>query len=229
MQTAGGSLRAVVDRLARHYGKPPAPLRDAWHLILWDNVCYLANDDKRAAAFALLKQTVGLKPEQILSAPLARLRVVTAHGVLADKFAAKLREAARLAIAECEGDVDAFIRKTPDRAHRTLRKFPGIGEPGADRIMLFAGLVRTLAPESNGLRVLTRLGTCVEHKSYGATYKASQLVTARELSRDARALTAAHLLLRRHGQETCTRTSPACDRCPVRHQCAFAVAHNVSA
>jgi adenine-specific DNA glycosylase len=29
----------------------------------------------------------------------------------------------------------------------------------------------------------------------------------------------AHQLLRRHGQSTCTRSSPACELCPVRERC----------
>jgi hypothetical protein len=49
-----------------------------------------------------------------------------------------------------------------------------VGEPGAEKILLFAGRQALLAPESNGLRVLVRLGLVREEKSYAKTYAASR-------------------------------------------------------
>lgn len=53
--------------LKKCYGRlSPPKLKGALEVILWENCAYLAADDCRAAAFALLKKTVGLKPKQIL-------------------------------------------------------------------------------------------------------------------------------------------------------------------
>ena len=52
-------------------------------------------------------------------------------------------------------------------------QFPMIGEPGAEKILLFSGVLAVLALDSNGVRVLVRLGVGEERKSYAATYKIS--------------------------------------------------------
>jgi hypothetical protein len=51
-------------------------------------------------------------------------------------------------------------------ARRALQKFPGIGAPGADKILLFTKTHALPALDSNGLRVLVRLGLAKEAKSY---------------------------------------------------------------
>ena len=57
------------------------------------------------------------------------------------------------------------------RARRLLRRFPGIGEPGADKVLLFSRTQPVFALDSNGLRTLLRLGYGREVKSYPATYR----------------------------------------------------------
>ena len=58
-------------------------------------------------------------------------------------------------------------------------QFPMIGEPGAEKILLFCGLLNVLALESNGLRVLTRLGCGEERKELCRGYKSVREVTLR--------------------------------------------------
>jgi endonuclease-3 len=55
------------------------------------------------------------------------------------------------------------------KAKKALQKFPGIGEPGAEKILLFTRTHPLMALESNGLRVLVRLGFGAEHKNYATT------------------------------------------------------------
>jgi endonuclease III len=216
------SLRSVVGKLAKHYGPTEAPPpKGPFELILWENVAYLADDERRAAAFALLKKRVGTTPGKILGASTAALRAVAAHGILPERFAGKLREVARIALDDFEGDLDSIVAGPVPVAKKALRKFPGIGEPGAEKILLFLKRHPTLAPESNALRVLTRLGIVRDERSYAATYAAAQKAAAGELGDDVDVLTTAHRLLRRHGQELCRRSAPACDRCPLKAECAF--------
>ena len=67
--SASRSLTKIVARLARFYGRPKPPITtDPFELILWENVAYLVNDERRAQAFELLRQSVGTKPHEILAA-----------------------------------------------------------------------------------------------------------------------------------------------------------------
>jgi endonuclease III len=217
------SLRRVVGKLAKHYGPPEAPPPEGpFEWVLWENVAYLADDESRGAAFALLKKKVGMTPGKVRRASTAALRAVAAHGILPERFAGKLREAAGIALDEFDGDLDSVVAGPVSKSRKALRKFPGIGEPGAERILLFLKRLPTLAPESNALRVLARLGIIREEKSYAANYAAAQKAAAAELGDDFDVLTTAHRLLRRHGQMLCRRSAPACDRCPLRSECAFA-------
>lgn len=48
---------SVVDVLREFHGALTTDRQSAWSQILWDNCCYLAADERRATAFALLKAT----------------------------------------------------------------------------------------------------------------------------------------------------------------------------
>jgi endonuclease III len=109
-----------------------------------------------------------------------------------------------------------------DKAKRALHQFPCIGQPGAEKILMLCGMSSGLPLESNGLRVLERVGYGRTQKSYGATYRSVQEALAGELPRDAAALTRAHLLLRLHGKTICCTNQPLCDRCPLAAECTFA-------
>ena len=100
-------------------------------------------------------------------------------------------------------------------------KFPSIGAPGADKILLLSRSHPVFALDSNGLRVLLRLGHGREAKSYAATYRSVQEAIAPQLEPDHDWLIRAHLLLRRHGQTLCRRSRPLCEACPVAEGCAF--------
>jgi endonuclease-3 len=210
----------VVKALRAHHGPPaPPPTADPFALILWENVAYLASPARRREAFARLERAVGTRPADVLAAPARALRDVTSLGILPDTFTAKLRECARIAVQDHGGDLQAAIRQTPEAAVRVLRSFPGIGLPGAEKILLFTGRQARLAPESNGLRVLARLGLIREEKAYARTYAASRSVGA---GLPAATLQEAHLLLQLHGQTLCKRSLPRCDLCPLAPRCAHA-------
>jgi hypothetical protein len=87
-------LAVVISRLEAEYGKPKPPSRDPWVLILWENVAYLAHDDRRGQAFDTLRKRIGLQPAKILAASDDALLDATSFGIMADKFAAKLRTCA---------------------------------------------------------------------------------------------------------------------------------------
>jgi endonuclease-3 len=212
-------LDAILARLEAHHGRPSKPpARTAFEQVLWDVSCYLVPDERRAEVLERLRREVGTRPKDVLAASRsALLRAVEPGGMQPAMRAERVRAAALL--ADELGDLDAAARKPLVEAVKTFARFPSIGKPGAEKLLLFAGAHAVPALESNGLRVLERLGYAKPARSYAATYRSVRASLASEGERDVAHWTRAHLLLRRHGQEICRRTSPACAACPVRTEC----------
>jgi endonuclease III len=216
------TLPELLDHLAAVYGEPVLPQeRSLFELLLWENVAYLADDDARARAFASLRTNVGLDPDALLAASDATLEAATGQGILPAHQAEKLREIARLTRDEFGGDLEALRGLPLGTARRALMRFPSIGEPGAEKILLFARAQPVLGLESNGVRVLTRVGLVQEARGYSATYRSVQLFVQPYADRGYNWLIRAHQLLRQHGRELCRRSRPLCDRCPLSADCAF--------
>jgi endonuclease III len=220
------TIRDAIRLLKKHYPAPtPPPTSDPFELILWENVAYLATPARRREAFAILKRDVGTTPIAILAASQKSLENVTERGILKSKFAAKLRESARIVLEELKGDLESALREPQAEACRLLQLFPGIGKPGAEKILLFSGRYPLLAPESNGLRVLARLGIIREEKSYARTYVAG-VEAASGFHHDVGTMQEAHLLLHLHGQTLCSRAAPKCSDCPLEKGCAYAISES---
>jgi endonuclease-3 len=216
------TLPQVVERLEAHFGEQKPPKLDGpWEMVLWENVAYLADDDRRQEAFQALKKRIGTEPTQVVTATDEALLEVTRHGIMAEQFAEKLRQCASLVLEEFDGDLRPVLKLPLPEARKALRRFPGIGEPGAEKILVFSRTCPVLALESNGLRVLLRLGFGEERKSYSTTYRLVQKAAGEGLDKDYPWLIQAHLLLRRYGQELCRRSEPVCDKCPLAADCGY--------
>jgi endonuclease III len=208
-------LREILERLQGCYGRLEEPRRrDPFEMVLWENVAYLVDDAQREVAFRALRSRVGTKPADILGAQQkVLLEVAKLGGILAEHRVKKLLRAAEIAQEKFGGKVPA--------EKRALKLFPSIGEPGAEKILLFTKTAPVVALESNGLRVLVRLGYGREEKNYAATYRSVQEGVAGEVEEDCRWLIRMHQLLRRHGQEKCKRTAPRCGGCVVSEDCRY--------
>jgi endonuclease III len=212
----------VVDKLQQHYGAPaPPPSTDPLELIIWENIAYLANDRRRAEAFAILKRTIGTRPDQILAAQHSALAAIGKAGILPDVSAEKLLAIAKIAYEEFDSDLHSALKKPLPQAKKALKRFPGIGDPGAEKILLFTRSYPLMALESNGLRVLCRVGFADEQKNYSATYHLIQDAIRGQLPKDYDSLIRAHQLLRQHGQELCKRSKPCCAECPLQTECNY--------
>ena len=217
-------LADVIARLEAAYGDPgPPPSTDPFELVVWENAGYLVDDDRRAAVVAALKKRVGLRAEAILAAPIEVIaEVIRDGGIHPRRRADKLHDAAAILLEIGAKRLKQAVRaatESPAEAKKLLKRFPGIGDPGADKILLFARARRSLAPASNALRVLVRLGFGEELSDYGKTYRLATEAIEPELDPDIDRCLAAHLLLRRHGQEICKRTRPRCEACPLAGAC----------
>ena len=206
------SLRKIVAELEAAYGPVKHPRNANWfELVLLENVAYLVDDARRAEVFKRLKREIGITPEKILRADLDAIADVIADGGMKPRMRAeKVRACAEIAVSIGKLAITKQV----------LQRFPGIGEPSADKILLFCAGAPSVAPDSNALRVLTRLGFVEEKKNYSATYRAAIAATSAEIKKVADAQSA-HIALRRHGQEICKRSSPRCDVCAVRAACAW--------
>jgi len=218
------TLQDVVLGLERHYGKPAPPkITDPFELVVWENVGYVVDDARRGAAFAALKKAFGLPPAVLAVTPTDRMaEVIAGGGMQARQRAEKVKKAAAIALDIGQKTLRDAVKRDPEHAKKLLKRFPGIGEPGADKILLFARSQASVAPESNGLRVLVRLGLGHPHDDYARTYRLTTEALEDEVGSDIDFATRAHLLLRRHGQELCKTTKPRCDACPLERDCAFA-------
>ncbi|MCA8977331.1 MAG: hypothetical protein KDC98_21595 [Planctomycetes bacterium] len=211
------SLPGLIAKLTAHHGELRPPSRDPWHLILLENVVYLVDDAVRQRAFARLKQLTDLDADTIARCPDELLAEACGHGRMAANQIAKLRRCAELFLSD--GDPRELIGLPPAKAGKALRRYPGIGAPGAERMLLFAGRDTVLALDSNALRVLLRLGYGTEAKSYATSYRSAQTAAMSELPAAVEPLIEAHLVLQQHGRTICRNSNPSCAECPLRRTC----------
>jgi endonuclease III len=214
-------LRGYIDRLRALYGRPKRPIPSGpFEWIIWEHVASVPDDEQRAVVFRTLRQKIGTTPQAVLRTPRPKmLELLAPGGADASARLARLRDAAELMIEIGLARVRTLVRESPAEAKKLLKRFKGIGEAGADRILLFCRTQATLAPDANGLRVLQRVGFG-KPGTGAAAYAAVTDALAPELPRDYNWLIQAHQLLRRHGQEIC-RSTPRCDACPLAPDCAW--------
>ena len=136
MKPATITFSKLVDILQQHYGcLTPPPSTDPLELIIWENVAYLASDERRAESFAALKRSLGTRPEQILAAKHSALAAIGKAGILPDVSAGKLLTIAKIAYEEFDSDLRSVLKKPLPQAKKALKRFPSIGGPGAEKIL----------------------------------------------------------------------------------------------
>jgi endonuclease-3 len=214
----------LLAHLQKHYGAPELPpARGAFELVLWENACYLLPDQRRAAVFEGLRAQVGLTPDAILQAPHdVLLPLATLGGMRPETRVSRWQEIARITADQFQGNLEQILEWPYARARKALKLFPSIGDPGAEKILMFCGVAEGLPLESNGLRALMRIGYGrAQLKNYGAMYRSVQEAIAPQLPQGAEGLASAHLLLRTHGKTICRDTQPQCHECPIEDVCVF--------
>jgi endonuclease-3 len=181
----GRSLVAILEHLSRihSFEEPPT---DALGLILRENIGYLIDDRRRDELFGEFGRRVGLDPAKFARAPDALLLDIARRGGMRPATRVeRWRRIAEIVLSECSGNLDSRLRALPiAKARALLKRFPSIGDPGADRILLFCGLDARPALDSNGLRVLVRLGLVTAGASYAATYRVAMAHVAAAFPRD---------------------------------------------
>ena len=227
MTDSTSKLAQLLNGLEKFYGKPKPPHpTDPFEMVLYTNCGYPATDASCKKAFDALKRRVGLNADDILAAPNAKLtEVLRLGGIVPELRAARLKEISALVKHTFGGDLRAVLKKPLQEAKKSLKKFPTIGDPGAEKILLFTKTAPVAAIPSNCVHVPLRLGFGEEKKNYAASYRSAQEAIRAQLPEDCGTLLRAYLLLKQHGQELCKRSRPRCRSCPVSSDCVYFKIH----
>ena len=218
------TIARILDNLESLYGALPAfAPGDPYEFLIWWHSGYPASEARCEKGWQSLNHHVGIAPKQIMAASTAKLtNALKPGGMVPELRATRLQEIAARVQAEYSGELRAALTSLPEpQARKALKSFPGIGNPGADRILLFARLSAIAAVPSACPHVLVRIAHGPEDDRYPAQYAAAQRLL-NELPADFDARIRAYLLINRHGGELCKRAHPACDRCPLKSVCIFA-------
>lgn len=223
MKATGSGFAAALDVLEHRHGpqSPHWPV-DPYEFLIWWHCGYPASDERCSRGWNALKTRIGVGVQQILGASQAELaEALKAGGMVPELRAARLQEIAQRTVQQYGGDLTALFRGDLAAVRRALKQFPGISDPGADRILLFAGKDTVAAVPSNCPHVAVRIVHGMEREEYAVTYREAQEIISAEVPREIAARQRAYLLLKVHGQELCKR-KPLCSRCPLQRQCAYA-------
>lgn len=214
-------LAALLEKLEQHHGSIGfAEPTDLYELIVYTNCGYPPSQENCQKGFEALKSSVGLATDALLAASEPRLtRALKAGGIVPELRASRLKLIAGLVLEEFDGDLRKALGD-PKGARKALKRFPTIGDPGVDKILLFCADVPIAAVPSNCPHVPLRLGLGNERPSYAASYRSVQQDLMRLLPEEP-AVKRAYLLFRHHGKELCRRTTPLCNRCPVAQMCPY--------
>jgi endonuclease III len=217
------TIAQALDRLEKYYGKlsPPGP-SDPYEMILYANCGYPANDITCRKGFDALRDQVGLRPEQILAASEAKLTaIMRLGGIVPELRATRLKEIASVVQDSYGGNLASVLKKPLPEATKALKQFPTIGDPGAEKILLFTKTAPVPAVPGAFVHVLHRLGFGKEAKSYSTGYRSAQDAVRAGLPQEYTALLRAYLLFQRHGRELCKRSRPMCRSCPLVLDCPY--------
>jgi endonuclease-3 len=217
-------ITQILDTLESFYGKQRnnAPT-DPYEFLVWWHCGYPASEERCAKGWQLLSSQIGVTPKHLLAAKTAILvDALQAGGMVPKLRAARLKEIAGRVQDEFAGDLrSALSHLSAPQARKILKTFPGIGNPGADRILLFGKLSPIAAVPSSCPQVLVRLEQGSESDKYAANYAAAQAMLE-ALPATFGSRIRGYVLVNHHGHELCKRIKPACASCPLEANCTFA-------
>lgn len=217
------SIPQLLDRLEAFHGaqEPHWPV-DPYEFIVWWHCGYPQSDQRCARGWEELQSQVGAQPRQILAASQSKLaNALKAGGMVPELRAMRLHEIAQRVVEEYGGDLRSLFSGPILGVRARLKRFRGIADPGADRILLFGRFAPVPAVPSNCPHVLVRVVDGLERKNYGVAYREAQEIVRAEVPEQFHARQRAFLLVKAHGQQIC-KAKPQCERCPVRTGCAYA-------
>lgn len=217
-------LAPILDTLESHYGaQHPHWPTDPFQFLVWWHCGYPPSDERCDKGWEALNGEVGVTAEELVAARASRIaRALKPGGMVPELRATRVKAIASRVQREFAGHLRSVLAGLPvAKARALLKQFPGIADPGADRILLFAGLASPAAVPSSCPHVLVRIESGREPATYGAGYAQARQSLEQQLPATSAARMRAYLLLQVHGRSLCKRTNPRCDVCPVAASCAY--------
>jgi len=222
------TLAEALTILEQHYGpQQPTFPTDPYDFLIWWHCGYPASDAACSRGWQSVTSAIRIDTATLLHTSEARLTTLLQPGGMVPELRARrLHEIAHRVLNQCNNDLRFALAALPLKAgRRLLKSFPNIADPGADRILLFAGLAPLAAVPSNAPQVAVRIQLGAEHESYATTYREAQSLIDSEIPAHFDARTRAYLLLKHHGETLCKRAKPKCTACPLQPTCAYAQGH----
>ena len=124
-----------------HGAQEPSWPVEPYEFIVWWHCGYPPSDAACGKGWQKLNQEVGIGPDQLLRVSQAKLiSALRPGGMVPELRAQRLKEVALRMKNEFAGDLRAALNGPISTARKKLKMFPGIADPGADRILLFGNL-----------------------------------------------------------------------------------------
>src|SRR4051795_13731428 len=133
------TLAVILDKLEAHYGEqtPNWPTQSEQFLVWWhcgyppsDKACQKGWDALRASISTDLASLIRARKSKLVAA-------LKAGGMIPELRAERIQDVVTSIQDDYSGDLTRELRTHPEAARKTLKRFPGIADPGADRILLF--------------------------------------------------------------------------------------------
>jgi endonuclease III len=217
------NIPEILDRLESRYGsqKPCWPT-EPYQFLIWWNCGYPASNAACQRGWESVREKIGIEPQNILAASTRELRsALKPGGMVPELRAVRLKEIAAKVQDQFGGDIGSGLLGPLTDVRKSLKKFPGIADPGAERMLLFGGIAPVAAVPSNCPHVLVRIQRGQERENYGLTYKEAQQEIQTGVRETFDARIRAYLLLKKHGEDICKRAKPLCTQCVLNTECAF--------
>ncbi len=171
------------------------------------------NDKNAIAAYRRLRSRVGVRPEDILSAPREAIEeAIRPSGMYRQKASAII--GAAKAVVEAGGE-KALETLPPEEVRRILEGVKGIGRKTVDVFLNVTRGVEVFAVDTHAQRIAWRWGLAPRKASY------EKVSTALASFFNGQDLGEAHRLLIALGRTYCTARRPRCSECPLREVCPY--------
>lgn len=216
--SAPPKLERIYQLLLQTYGEPEwQPTGDALGELVGTILSQHTSDINSGRAY---QQLVAAFPswEAVRDAPVEQVAEAIRSGGLANIKAQRIQEVLRVLTERLHGAPLSlnFLAERPLAEGRAyLRSLPGVGPKTAACVLLFSLGLPAFPVDTHVHRVSKRLGLI------GAKVSADQAHTIFEQIVPAEYAHTLHVNLIRHGRRICHAQRPACERCPLRLECAY--------
>ena len=216
--TAPPKLERIYQLLLQTYGEPEwQPDGDALGGLVGTILSQHTSDINSDRAY---RQLIAIFPswEAVRAAPVEQVAEAIRCGGLANIKAQRIQEVLRVLTERLGGAPLSlnFLAERPLAEGRSyLRSLPGVGPKTAACVLLFSLGLPAFPVDTHVHRVSKRLGLI------GAKISADQAHTIFEQIVPAEYAHTLHVNLIRHGRRICHAQRPACERCPLRLECAY--------